>query len=336
MAFDLGYALVIGVGSYKYVPKANIPISVADANKIKDLLCDQKLCGYLPDHVTLLHDQDATRDGILNALNALAKEADAENTVLIYYCGHGEYGADGDYYLTTHDTEVDKNKVMSGTGVSEVELLAALRNIRAKRILFLLNACHSGEVSPELGIVEQAEAFGDVSIPEKVTEAILSTGEGRIIITACRPEQKSWIGAGKLSIFTQALVDGLSGKGLVQNKNGYVSAFDLYEHMFFAIKDAAEKLGKVQEAELTILRGVGPYPVSLYRGATDLGFFDAEDGLPEDTATRQVEKGYSQRVLKNYTIRIEKMTGGFVQQGFKVGGDVIQATRDIIDNSKRS
>src|SRR5262249_13012872 len=146
-------------------------------------------------------------------LQALAKETKAESTVFLYYCGHGEYGSDGDYYLTTHDTEVDNGRVAGGTGVSEVELLAALRSIPAERILFLLNACHSGEVSPHLGLTEQPEAFGSLSIPENVTEAILSTGEGRVIITACRPEQKSWIGAGKLTIFTQALADGLSGKG---------------------------------------------------------------------------------------------------------------------------
>ena len=34
MVFKDGYALIIGVGSYTYVPSANIPISVTDAEAV--------------------------------------------------------------------------------------------------------------------------------------------------------------------------------------------------------------------------------------------------------------------------------------------------------------
>ncbi len=298
MAFDKGHALVIGVGSYAHIPWANIPISVTDAKAVKALLHDSDLCGYPPEQVTFLHDDTASRQGVLDALDALAARTTAESTALLYYCGHGERGTDGNYYLTTHDTKASGKKVAKGTGVSEPELIAKLRAIPAKRLLLLFNACYSGAISPALDLGDQEEAFGGLGLSETAAGALLSTGEGRIIITAARSNQRSWIGTGKLSIFTQALVDGLSGQGYVPNNNGYVSAFGLYEHIYFTVQEAAEKLGKVQEPELTVLKGVGPFAVSLYRGATEPGAFDIEEALPEEAAVRRVEPARSQRLFR--------------------------------------
>lgn len=322
MAFDKGRALVIGVGTYLYVPGANIPISVADAKAVRDVLCDGNLCGYPPEQVTLLHDDGASREGILGALDTLADSTKAENTVFLYYCGHGEYGTDGNYTLTTHDAWVSGGKVAKGTGISEGELLDKLRAIPVKRLLLIFNACHSGEISPDLGMVGEGKAFGDLSLPPAASDAILSAGEGRVIITASRPEQKSWIGSGKLTIFTQALVDGLRGGGYVANKGGYVSAFGLYEHVYLSVKEAAARLHRTQEPELTVLRGVGPFPVSLYRGATDLGTFDSGERLPERTAARQVDPARSQRLFQNKVRTVTASGAGAVA----VGRDVRDST----------
>jgi hypothetical protein len=182
--------------------------------------------------------------------------------------------------------------------------------------MLLFNACHAGEVSPSLGAGE-GPTLGSVSLPAKAGEALLATGEGRILITACRPDQKSWIGAGELSIFTQALVDGLRGEGYVPNQGGYISAFGLYEHMYRTIRDAAAGLGQTQEPELTVLRGVGPFPVALYRGATDLGSFDSSAAPPEGTAARQVDPARSERLLQQIitSYNAELRGSGAIAQG---------------------
>jgi len=349
MAFDKGHALLIGIGSYFHIPQGNIPISVRDAKQVREVLCNPNLCGYRPEQVMLVHDDTATRAGIITALDGLAKTT-AENTVLIYYCGHGGYGTDGNYYLTTYDTQESGGMVVKDTGIMEAELLDKLRRIPAKRLLLLFNACHSGEISPNLDVGDQEKSFGDLSLPSKAAEAVLSSGEGRIIITASRPEQKSWIGKGKLSIFTQALVDGLSGKGYVANNNGYVSAFGLYEHVYAAVKEAAGKLGKNQEPELTVLRGVGPFPVSLYRGATDLWAFTPEERLPEDTAAREVEPRRSARLFKLLIKNANLIGSGAIAQGPGAvaagaggvavgknmkGGTIITGHRNIVRGSQR-
>jgi hypothetical protein len=136
---------------------------------------------------------------------------------------------------------------------------------------------------------------------------LLSSGSGRIIITACKEEQLSYIGKGDLSLFTQAVVDSLRGKGIVP-RGGLISAFDLYTSTFESVNEAVQAAyNKSQEPELTVLKGIGPFAVALYRGAvdTDLGVAEAEVEPPQGTAVRQISSEKSQRMFQVIT-----QTGG--------------------------
>jgi hypothetical protein len=323
MPFPTAHALLIGIGTYAHAPKLNVPITAADANAVAAVLRDPQFCGYPTEQVTLLADATATRDGVLAALDALAARVGAGDTVFVFYAGHGVYGDDG-YELTTHDTRMEGAKTVAGSGVREAELIEKLRAIQAKRLLLVVNACHAGELSPVL-------APGDESptgepLPPNVSAALLGTGEGRVIINACREQQYSFIGPGPLTLFTQALVDGLHGKGVSSNQ-GYISVFDLYTHLYFALDEALprhvpellrQRFGGKQEPELTILKGVGPFAVALYRGATTLGSFDAAGEPPAGTAVREVNPAYSQSLMRQHQQRI----GGNARVGAAIAGDV--------------
>jgi hypothetical protein len=298
--FSHGHALIIGVGNYQHEPRLNVPIAAADAQAVATVLRDPQYCGYLEAQVTLLTNAGATSDGILAALTGLAARMKPDDTVLLFYSGHGEYSADGVYQLTAHDTRLAQRKIVAGTGISQPELLDKLRSVPAKRLIVLINACHAGELSPVLGDTD--EPFTGQPLPQQAADALLATGSGRIIMTACRDNQVSYIGSGQITIFAQALIDGLRGQG-ISGRAGYISAFDLYTHLYFAVGEAVEqhvsaalkqRYSKTQEPELTVLKGVGPFAMALYRGATTLGDFPT-DHLPlDDTALRQVNPARSQ------------------------------------------
>jgi hypothetical protein len=323
MIFPTAHALLIGIGSYAHAPQLNVPITAADASAVAAVLRDPQYCGYPPEQVMLLSDAAASRDGVLAALDGLAGRAGEDDTVFVFYAGHGAYGDDG-YYLTTHDTRLAGRKVAVGTGIREAELIAKLRAIKAKRLLLIVNACHAGEISPVLAPGE--EPMTGTPLPPQVSAALLGTGAGRVIISACRENQYSFIGPGPLTLFTQALVDGLQGKGVSSNR-GYISVFDLYTHLYFALDEAVprkvsaavrQRYGEKQEPELTILKGVGPFAVALWRGATTLGDFDASGGPPEGTAVREVNPAYSQAMLRQH----QQSISGNAQVGAAVAGDV--------------
>jgi hypothetical protein len=302
MTFTNGFALVIGIGTYANTPKLNVPITAQDATEIADVLKDQSKCGYLKEQVTLLNDTNATRDRILQELDAIAQKVSDSDTFFLFYSGHGEYGTDG-YYLTTHDTQLENKKVVTGTGISEKELLEKLRAIKAKRTFLFFNACHSGEISPRsLGDDEPEENTGS-NIPDRLSTALLGTGEGRVIITACRETQKSYFSPKEdLTIFADILSEGLRGRG-IDSRKGYISAFDLYEHIYTEVKQKVEqrfgKFGLVQEPELTILKGVGVMAIALHRGKAPEGDLSESD-RPSSLggAVREVEPSESQHQLQ--------------------------------------
>ncbi len=171
--FPNAHALLIGIGSYAHAPAMDVPVTARDAGAVAAVLRDPRFCGYPADRVRLLSDAAATRAGVLAALEALATGAGADDTVLIFYAGHGEYGDDG-YYLTTHDTQFAQRKVVRGSGVSAAELIARLRAIPARRLLLIVNACHAGELSPVLG--PGAAPFTGEPLPANAAAALLATG----------------------------------------------------------------------------------------------------------------------------------------------------------------
>jgi hypothetical protein len=274
---------------------------VTDALTVADILKDPTTCGYPPEQVRVLTNEAATRAATLTALDELAKQTGEGDTVFLFYCGHGALGEDGNYYFVSHDTQINQGKVISGTGVSEAEFIEKLRAIKAERMLVTLNTCYSGQISPSLSI--DSNAFEVSTPPQTTSSAILATGKGRIIITAARDNQRSYIGKGQQSFFTQALTDALRGKG-VTNHRGFISAFELYEYVYETVYETVEKqIKEKQEPELTVLKGVGPFAVALYKGSSSLGDFDTFVPAPHMEAVQEVSlekaRKLMDRILRN-------------------------------------
>ena len=336
MGFNQGHAVVIGVGSHQFAPYIDVPVTVQDAQAVVDVLTRPDICGYPKDQVELVHDTGATREGILMALDRLAERAGEKDTALVFYCGHGDYGTDGEYYLVGHDAKIDGAKVVEKTGVSQRELLDKLRKLKSGRVLVIFNACHSGELAPNaLGL---PESFGGQTLPSTAAEALLGTGSGRILLAACREDQVSYIGGGDITIFTQSLIDGLRGKGVFP-RGGYTSIFDLYLAVYNTVTQIVHNtLRKTQEPELTIQKGVGPFAVALFRGAaqTDLSLVEASMDLPQgavrpvdqqrvEWATKQFlgTKVGDIRGVKDSQINIVSGNQDIQQGGVRVGRDLV-------------
>jgi hypothetical protein len=343
MTFDQGHALLIGVGTYANAPQLNVAVTTADAEQVAQVLSEPRLCGYPANQVTLLCDGAATRAGILQALNNLAARASKDNTVLLFYSGHGHYGEDDAYYLTTNDMRLTTSgKIVNRTAVRQDELLEALQRVQAERVLLIFNACHSGEISPTLA--GDTQPFTGAPLPVPTASALLATGSGRVIITACRENQYAYIGDGATTIFVQALVNSLRGQG-VTSQRGFISVFDLYTQLYFAVTETVQKTipdairqrySATQEPELTVLKGVGPFAVALYQGASaTLGEFSAPTQPGAGTAVHEVGQAESRALLEQLG-RVETQTGGVdfgvgtrigsmgdVVAGDKIGGDKV-------------
>lgn len=329
--FNAGHALVIGVGSYANAPTMNVPLTAEDARQVAAVLRDPRYCAYPPNQVTLLTDADATRQNILAALDRLATTAGDDATVLLFYSGHGAFGDEG-YYLTTYDTQMVNENVQTDTGVRESELLARLNAIKAQRALLIFNACHSGAIAPDsLGDAPSAPATPTgATLPDQLTSALLATGAGRVVVTACKEKQLSYfVRNAKTTLFAQALLDTLQGRG-VDSRHGFISVFDLYEYVYANVTgEVKRRWGLAQDPVLTIHQGVGVMAVALYQGSAPQGSLGAHD-RPTTLAgaTREVDPHDSKAALQQIlTGTVNLAAGRDISDNVIVGGDINNGDR---------
>lgn len=215
--FDQGYALVIGVG-------ADLPNTVDDAQGLADILRDPARCAYPPDHVHLLGQDMATRQGILAALDELAGRTDAQSTVVVYFSGHGYRAgppADEAYYLMPYGYDLDR---LDQTAVSGAEFADRLQAIGAQKLLLLLDCCHAGGIGESQAPGRQ---LAKSALPPEARR-LLAEGSGRVIIASSQEDELSFAGK-PYSAFTLAVVEALSGVG-VARQDGTVRVADLALH----------------------------------------------------------------------------------------------------------
>ncbi|MBE2199215.1 MAG: caspase family protein [Anaerolinea sp.] len=217
-SFTQGHALLIGVGG------PDLPGTITDAQGLGDILRHPAYCAYPPNQVETLTAEGAARQHIRDALARLAGRTSEQDTVVVYFSGHGyrvtsSMGAA--YYLLPHDYDVDR---LYETAISGQELSAALLAIPHRKMLLLLDCCHAGgldnikapglTLTPAAIPLEAAEKFGE--------------GSGRMVIASSFAHEKSFAGK-PYSAFTLALIEALCGVGAAQ-QDGFAYVADLALH----------------------------------------------------------------------------------------------------------
>ncbi len=130
------WAVVIGISKYPKLPE-NQQLLYADKDATAFAAAMKKMSGG---NVRLLVNQEATAEAIKESIgNWLARSATENDTVTIYFSGHGivetEYG---EAYLLAYDSD-QKNPYASGVSLRELSY-AISRRVKANRILIIADA----------------------------------------------------------------------------------------------------------------------------------------------------------------------------------------------------
>jgi hypothetical protein len=259
--FTHGHALLVGIGAYRHLRPLNRPAT--DARDLYDALVGLDDCGYPPAQVALLLDGQATKGVINDKLDWLARRALPEDTVLIFFSGHGAQrigGFEPGEYLCS--VEADWYN-LGDTAISSGELTTALQAIRAGKVAIFLDACHSGGVGEPRDAGLQVKA----GLSERTYDRLLA-GEGRVLIASCRPDEVSWeLGGMRNGLFTHHLLKGLRGEGVaIQGET--IDILDLFRYLSKAVSDDAQAVGVVQTPILKA-HDVTSFPITLVPGARE-------------------------------------------------------------------
>jgi TRAP transporter TAXI family solute receptor len=213
-------ALVIGIQNYQDPRINDLDTPLNDARQMSDIL--KSKYGFKVDR---LLDQEATRKAIYNALRNLSNIAKPEDSILIYYAGHG------DLDRTYNDgwwIPVDAKGGEPDTYLDNIHIQRAMAKMKARHVLLISDSCYSGTL------------FGQTrSIPNVIDDKYylnLYNEKSRWGITSGNKTPVSDTGSGGHSIFAYQLI-----KELQNNTKPYISAQELYTNIAPIIANNSEQ-----------------------------------------------------------------------------------------------
>lgn len=140
-------ALLIGIGDYQALP--DLPGAHNDIALIQHVLTDR--FGFNSENVEILSDSEATRKGILQAINRLVEKSGERDMVYFHYSGHGSQIQDlnGD----EKDDQLDETIVPTDgrtKGIPDItddELEEYFSRLKTPNAVLVFDSCHSGTVT---------------------------------------------------------------------------------------------------------------------------------------------------------------------------------------------
>ncbi len=131
------WALIIGIDQYQHVPK--LQSAVKDAQAVREVLVQRY--GFGRDHVLELINGQATREGIENALYQVRKKTGTNDSVFIYYAGHGQIDQEDQigYWVP-----VEGKAQSPGTFISNARIRDEIGRMKAKHVYLVADSCFSG------------------------------------------------------------------------------------------------------------------------------------------------------------------------------------------------
>lgn len=289
------FIIAAGINSYS-LPSLHLDYPVNDAVELVQAL--RRNLPFEPSHIhtLLLTDEKATRKAITEGLKEVANKAEPEDTVIIFFAGHGITHEKRFYLIPCdageRDTFSSGELASRGIGDDEMgELITgdeSVEGLQARHILLIIDACYSGQVL-------EAEEWRVGPVNSR-SLAQLAWEKGMEILAASQRDQfarevKS-LGHGLL---TYALLEGFSAAPRVDGRLLGRVWLDYAESRVPELAGDARYRGLIpafQEAQLMITEGIiqslkGKLPVERLVHLIDRSFSEAE------LMTKLEEEGYT-------------------------------------------
>jgi uncharacterized caspase-like protein len=258
------WLMVIGIDNYLRWPK--LRTAVNDAKAVRDVLTSRY--HFDKDHLYELYDADATRANILKTFRTLAQQVKSEDSLLIFYAGHGNMDTitKSGSWVPVESGLQDASAWVSNHDVKNYLNVDA---IKAKHILLVSDSCFAGDFF--------RGSRGNLPV---VTDAVIKKAyqlSSRQAITSGGLEPVSDAGFGGNSVFSHFLLAALK-----DNKKPHLIPSDLFPTV---------KAGVAQNAEQFPQLG-GLYGVGGQEGGEYVFFLKQEgrlQGLAADSQARQAE-----------------------------------------------
>ncbi len=230
------HALIVGIDRYADRSIAPLDNAVNDAQAIASVLVDE--LGYDPSETHVLINEQATLDGIERTLETIQRAADADDSFLLFWAGHGEDHADARErahgYLIPYDGTLE-----AGASTRRNLAMRALQQDwlpmnDARHKLVVVDTCFSG-------LLGQTRSGGaTASLPQQYAKKSVTC-----FLTAGSSDERVLDGHGKNSLFTEHFLEELRSIG------SHAMVSNLATRLRLQVASAAELLGYEQSPRYT-------------------------------------------------------------------------------------
>ena len=277
-------ALIVGVGTYS-VPEIpalpGVAVDMASARAIASAM------GIADQRITVLRDAQATKQGVLDALEQLAASTTEGGRVFIYFSGHGTR-----WYEPTIAGCKEGLLSFDYKTITNEEIAQRTRRISevADKVVVLFDACHSDGVSGSRArnpAVTRSIASGAVTAkfflkggadadacakPSNVkTRGLLAEStrlgalsENFVQITSSRADEVSF-DSDKGGLATQAVRDCLLGKAVDRDGSGAVAIHDVEHCAQQIVEDKLKPFPDLKPHHITVTGNRNIVPVAVLR-----------------------------------------------------------------------
>ncbi|GKS69054.1 hypothetical protein W03_10580 [Nitrosomonas sp. PY1] len=185
--------VLFGIDQYTDKTIPSLENTISDAEAIGQLFADK--LGY--DEIRIV--KNATRADIIRTLNELALELEMNDSVVVYYAGHGfvnEKTRNG-YWIPSDASAKDPATWISNTSVSEM-----LGSIRSRQMVMISDSCYSGAFTREQKLDRSIQGLKPIDILGRRSVVVMSSGGDEPVADE---------GRGGHSIFAWFLMQALNG-----------------------------------------------------------------------------------------------------------------------------
>ena len=214
-------ALIIGINDYKDPKIPDLETAVNDAKAMAELLRERY--GF---QVKLLLDRKATKKVIYRALRSLASSTRPNDSILIYYAGHGDLDRtyDDGWWIP-----VDAKGGDPFTYLGNVQVQKSMQSMKARHVLLISDSCYSGTL---FGIAR--------AMPQVIDDKYylnLYNEKSRWGMTSGNRTPVSDRGSSGHSVFAYHLL-----KELRKNEKPYISTQEIYTRIAPIVGNSSEQI----------------------------------------------------------------------------------------------
>ena len=275
-------ALLVATDTYEDTEFSQLHSPTADVQALRGVLEDPAIGGYTVGVLTNVPSYQ-----VRQAINRMLANVRPDDIVLLYFSGHGYRDDDGQLYVVTRDSQ---RQLIDSTAVSAQFIREQLNKSRSKRNVVFLDCCNAGAF-PEGRAAKGTAAVGALTA---------LSGRGTVVITASSAIEYAFEGerpatplapeSPAVSVFTGALVAGLSAGEADLDGDGLVAIEELYNYLYRKVKETRFPQTPEWRSEIqgtlyvaTSPRGVRPAQLPLeVAQAVDSPLTSTRDGVIRD------------------------------------------------------